>query len=169
MMYIHSQCRSDRIECECWCFRKELELDVSRPQWSLTNINNNMSFSYRVLSSSRSRGTDLLSILSDTFAHPNPSHKPAGIYEFEECKQQTNIDKVVKSSDKQTGTQQMGDRLPFSTVTATVTEKVCYFLCFRWCLTQHLTARWSTCHILWTRKVSLVCEYVHAPCNVLAA
>ena len=72
----------------------------------LTNINNNMSFSYRVLSSGRSRGADLLLILSDTFAYPNPSHKPAGIYEFEECKQQTNIDKVVKSSDKQTGTQQ---------------------------------------------------------------
>ena len=99
-----------------------------------------MSFSYRVLSSGRSRGADLLSILSDTFAYPNPSHKPAGIYEFEECKQQTNIDKVVKSSDKQTGTQQMGDRLPFSTVTATVTEKVCYF-CVLDDASQHLTAR----------------------------
>ena len=73
---------ADRIECECWCFRKEPEPDVSRPQGSLTNINNNMSFSYRVLSSGRSRGADLLSILSDTFAYPNPSHKPAGIYEF---------------------------------------------------------------------------------------
>ena len=71
MMYIHSQCRSDRIEP-----------DVSRPQGCLTNINNNMSFSHRVLSSGRSRGTDLLSILSDTFAYPNPPHKPEGIYEF---------------------------------------------------------------------------------------
>ena len=79
---IYTAHRTDRIECECWCFRKEPELDVSRPQGSLTNINNNMSFSYRVLSSGRSRGADLLSILSDTFAYPNPSHKPAGIYEF---------------------------------------------------------------------------------------
>ena len=41
-----------------------------------------ISISYRVLSSGRSRGADLLSILSDTSAYPNPSHKPAGIYEF---------------------------------------------------------------------------------------
>ena len=44
------------------------------------------------------------------------------------CKQQTNIDNVVKSSDKQTGTQQMEDKLPFTTVTVTV--KVCYFFVF---------------------------------------
>ena len=44
------------------------------------------------------------------------------------CKQQTNIDNVVKSSDKQTGTQQMEDKLPFTTVTETV--KVCYFFMF---------------------------------------
>ena len=75
---IYTAHRTDRIECECWCFRKEPEPDVSRPQGSLTNINNNMSFSYRVLSSGRSRGADLLSILSDTFAYPNPPHKPAG-------------------------------------------------------------------------------------------
>ena len=79
---IYTAHRTDRIECECWCFRKEPEPDVSRPQGSLTNINNNMSFSDRVLSSGRSRGADLLSILSDTFAYKNPSHKPAGIYEF---------------------------------------------------------------------------------------
>ena len=79
---IYTAHRTDRIECECWCFRKEPEPDVSLPQGSLTNINNNMSFSYRVLSSVRSRGADLLSILSETFAYPNPSHKPAGIYEF---------------------------------------------------------------------------------------
>ena len=45
------------------------------------------------------------------------------------CKQETNIDNVLKSNNKQTGTQQMEDKLPFTTVTATV--KVCYFLCFR--------------------------------------
>ena len=44
------------------------------------------------------------------------------------CKQQTNIDNVVKSSDKQTGTQLMEDKLPFTTVTETV--KVCYFFMF---------------------------------------
>ena len=73
---------TDRIECECWYFRKEPERDVYRSQGSLTNINNNMSFSYRVLSSGRTRRADLLSIQSDTFAYPNPSHKPTSIHEF---------------------------------------------------------------------------------------
>ena len=45
------------------------------------------------------------------------------------CKQQTNIDNVVKSSDKQTGTQQMEDKLPFTTVLAIV--KYFNFLRFR--------------------------------------
>ena len=47
-----------------------------------------------------------------------------------QCKQQTNIDNVLKSNDKQTGTQQMEDKLPFITVLAIIV-KACYFLCFR--------------------------------------